>query len=124
VGRPCQRGRLATDAGVRNKGNRSLRLASMPLLLENCRFCGFFTAVTINMPSSGMLLYVTIVRTGRVFLHSVRRLLVTANIVPSSNILVTLMMDTLHSYETSVLIRATSPNTPEYSILKYIYFSQ
>jgi hypothetical protein len=40
-----------------------------------------------------------------VFLHSMRWLLVTANIVPSSPILVTLMMEELHFSETSVLTR-------------------
>jgi hypothetical protein len=41
------------------------------------------------------------------FLHSERRLLITANVVPSSPILVTLMMEALSSSETSVLTRAT-----------------
>jgi hypothetical protein len=36
----------------------------------------------------------------------VRQLLVTANVVPRSLILVTLMMEALHSFETSVLTRA------------------
>jgi hypothetical protein len=38
-----------------------------------------------------------------VFLRSMRRLLVTANIVPSSLILVTLMMEALHSFNMLVL---------------------
>jgi hypothetical protein len=42
-----------------------------------------------------------------------RRLLVTANVIPSSPILATLMADTLNSSETSVLTRATRRNTPE-----------
>jgi hypothetical protein len=42
-----------------------------------------------------------------VFLRRVRWLLVTANVVPSSPILVTLMMDALCSSETSVLTRVT-----------------
>jgi hypothetical protein len=41
-----------------------------------------------------------------VFLRSVRRLLVTANVVPSSPIFVTLMMEVRSSSETSVLTRA------------------
>jgi hypothetical protein len=53
----------------------------------------------------------------KVFLRSVRRLLVTANVVPSSPILVTLMMEALRSSETLVLIRATCRNIPEDDIL-------
>jgi hypothetical protein len=47
-----------------------------------------------------------------VFLRSALRLLVTANVVPSSPILVTLMMEAMRSSETSVLIRVTRRNIP------------
>jgi hypothetical protein len=50
------------------------------------------------------------------FLRSVRRLLVTASVVPSSQILVTVMNEALSSSETSVLTRSTRRNVPEHAI--------
>jgi hypothetical protein len=50
-------------------------------------------------------------------LRSMRRLLVTTDIVPSSTILVTVMMEELLSYGTSILTRATRSNIPEAGII-------
>jgi hypothetical protein len=93
------------------------------------------------MPSSGMLRRVALVRTdvsqeriapiirvtrigdvGTALAvtsnRSVFRLLGTANGVPSSPILATLMMEAIRSHETSVLTRAARRNIPEDGIVR------
>jgi hypothetical protein len=50
------------------------------------------------------------------FLRDVLKLLITANVVPSSPILVILMMEAILSFETSVLTRAAWRHIPEEGI--------
>jgi hypothetical protein len=76
------------------------------------------------MASSGMLHRVALVRTDVSEELSnrriVRRLLLTAGVVYSSPILVTLMKGALSSSETSVLTNATRHNIPQDAILQTV----
>jgi hypothetical protein len=79
----------------------------------------------ISEKPSASIIGVTRIRelgTTLIFLRSVRRLLVTAK-VPSSPILVTLMMEALDSHEMLVLTRATRRNITDDDILQICFLS-
>jgi hypothetical protein len=79
-------------------------------------FSASFIRIT-RIGELGTTLAVTSNRRTLVFLRSVRRLLVTASVVHSSQTFVTLMKEELSSSETSVLKRAIRHNIPEDIIL-------
>jgi hypothetical protein len=76
------------------------------------------------MPSSEMLRRVALVRTDVSEERSLRRLLVTVNVVPSSPILVILIMEALGSSEMSVFTRAHGVTSQKTAFYRCCLFPQ
>jgi hypothetical protein len=84
----------------------------MHLYVVECRLLGCYAVSPVRTDVSKQFIASIII------IRRVLRLLVTVNIVPSSPILVTLIMEAIRSSETSVLTRATRSNVPEDAIIR------
>jgi hypothetical protein len=86
---------------------------------STCRLLGCYAVrlVGIDVSEERIASIIRLTKINELFLCSGFRLLVTANVVPSSPILVTMMIAAIRSSETSVLTRATWRNIPEDGIL-------
>jgi hypothetical protein len=73
-------------------------------------------ALVRNDVSEEHIAFIKVTRIGGLLSHTLLRLLVTANVVPSSLILFTLMMEAICSSNTSVLTRTTRSNITEKGI--------